>query len=116
MAPTERGGEGGGGGKGGEGSTPPPPPVPGPGQLSTKLPLLGQNHLHKLLVVDVTLSVFLSVDEDLHLLLAHLLPQAHQQVPQLHGRDPAVPLLVKVPQTLHKIINSVGDLLAGDCL
>merc|ERR1711973_307757 len=113
MAPTELGGEVVGGGRA---VVKDQLPLPRPGQLSTKLSLLGQNHLYKLLVVDVSLSVLLAVDEDLHLLLAHLLPQAHQQVPQLHSRDPAVALLVKVPQTLNKIINSVGDLLAGDGL
>merc|ERR1719228_2041522 len=62
--------------------------------------LLGQHHSHELLIVDVSLSILLPMDEDLDLLLRHLLPQSYEQVSQLDSRDPTVPLLVKVSETL----------------
>jgi hypothetical protein len=46
---------------------------------------LGQHHLDKLLVVDVTLGVLLAVYEPLDLLLSHLLAQGGQHVTQLGG-------------------------------
>ena len=46
------------------------------------------------------LRVFLAVDEELHLLLAHLLAQPSEEMPELHSRDQTVALLVKMLQSL----------------
>merc|ERR1719348_802149 len=77
---------------------------------------LCQHHLHKFLVVYVALSILLALYEELHLLLVHLLPQACQQVPQLNRRDATIALLVKVLQSLHKVVSSVSQLPPADSL
>jgi hypothetical protein len=77
---------------------------------------LCQNHANKFLVVDVTLSVLLSMYEGLDLFLCHLLPKAHKEVAQLSGRNTPVTLLVKMAETFDKIVHCVSALLARDCL
>ena len=82
------------------------------------------------------LRVFLPVDEELHLLLTHLLPEPSEEMSELHSRDQAVALLVKMLETLNrniksddhppipslpssylnKVINGVPDWFAGDVL
>ena len=77
---------------------------------------MSKDHLDKVLIVDVPLGILLPMHQLLHLLLTHLLPQPCQQVPQLHCRDQTIPLLVKMLETLHKVIHGVSDRLAGDIL
>ena len=77
---------------------------------------LSQNHLDKLLVVDVALGVLLAVYQLLHLLLAHLLPEPGQEVAQLHRGDQTVTLLVEMLEALNKVIHCVSDGFAGHVL
>merc|ERR1719402_196377 len=78
--------------------------------------LLGENHLDKVFIVDVSLGVLLSVDELLHLLLAHLLPQAGEEMTKFRCRDPPISVLIKMSKPLDKILHSVSDLFTGHCL
>merc|ERR1719402_464485 len=78
--------------------------------------LLGENHLDKVFIVDVSLGVLLSVDELLHLLLAHLLPQAGEEMTKFRCRDPPISVLIKMSKPLDKILDSVSDLFTGHCL
>ena len=45
------------------------------------------------------------MDEELHLLLAHLLPQPSEEMSELHSRDQTVAFLVKMLETLNRNIN-----------
>ena len=78
--------------------------------------LLSQDHLDKLLVVDVALGVLLAMDQLLNLFFTHLLSQSSQQMPELHSRDQTITLLVKMLETLNEVVNSVSDGFAGDIL
>ena len=46
------------------------------------------------------------MDEELHLLLTHLLPEPSEEMSELHSRDQAVALLVKMLETLNRNIKS----------
>ena len=52
----------------------------------------------------------------LYLFLAHLLSKTSQQMSQLHSRDETIALLVKMLETLNKVVHSVSDGFAGDVL
>ena len=61
---------------------------------------------HSLASGRTDLRVFLAVDEELHLLLTHLLPEPSEEMSELHSRDQAVALLVKMLETLNRNIKS----------
>ena len=52
----------------------------------------------------------------LGLLVAELLPERGEQVPQLRGGDEPVTVLVKVTETLDEVIASVSRPARADCL
>ena len=70
----------------------------------------------EVLVVDVALAVLVAHKELLGLLVAKLLPQGGQQVPELGGADEPIPIFVKVTQALDKVITGISGPPGTDCL
>ena len=70
----------------------------------------------EVLVVDVALAVLVAHKELLGLLVAKLLPQGGQQVPELGGADEPIPIFVKVTKTLNKVITGISGPPGTDCL
>ncbi len=70
----------------------------------------------KLLVVDVAVRVLVSRQQLLDLLVAELLSQRGEEVPQLGGRDEAVPVLVEVAEALDEVLGGVGGAAGADGL
>ena len=70
----------------------------------------------KLLVVDVSVRVLVSRQQLLDLLVAELLSQRGEEVPQLGGRDEAVPVLVEVAEALDEVLGGVGGAAGADGL
>lgn len=62
----------------------------------------------EVLVVDVALAVLVAHEELLRLLVAKLLPQGGQKVPELGGADEPIPIFVKVTKTLDKVITGIS--------
>ena len=74
------------------------------------------HHAHKLLIVDVALRVLLVLQQLFHLVVRELLTKRRQQVPQFGGGDEAAGVLVKVAQSLDKVVSSVHAARLGDGL
>ena len=73
-------------------------------------PLLGEDHLDELLVVDVALGVLLAVDEALDLLLVHLLAERGQHVTELRGGDVTRAILKAEIRRNEKMIEQFEEL------
>merc|ERR1719195_680407 len=57
---------------------------------------LGHHHLHELLVVDLPVTIHVSLTNHLvHFLVGELLAQVRHDVPQLCGADEAVPITIE---------------------
>merc|ERR1719198_207534 len=67
--------------------------------------LLGHHDLHELLVVDLTVTVNVSLaDHLINLLVRQLLAEVGHDVPQLGGRDEAVAVLVEDTEGLLELL------------
>ena len=67
-------------------------------------------------VVDVALAVLVAHQQLLGLLVAELLPERGEQVPQLRRGDEPVTVLVKVTETLDEVIAGVSRSARADGL
>ncbi|GET86347.1 calmodulin, putative [Leishmania tarentolae] len=73
--------------------------------------LLAHHHLHKLLVVDLTVAIHVGLADHLvHLLVCQLLAEVGHDVAQLRGGDEAVAVLVEHAERLLDLLLRVGVL------
>lgn len=78
--------------------------------------LTAHDHSNELFVVNVTLRIFLILEELLHLIIGQLLAQRCKQMSQLGGRNETARVLIEVAQPLDKVIGRIGGALLGDGL
>jgi len=71
-------------------------------------PLSVHDGADEVLVVDVTLVVLMACEELFRLLVAELLPEGREKVPQLGRRDEPVPVLVEVTKTLDEVLTCIS--------
>ena len=84
--------------------------------FSSTIHSLAHDHFDKFLIVDVSRRILLAVNKSLDVFFSHFLPKRAEHVPELCTGDETVPILVEMPESFNKIINSVLDLLAGNGL
>ena len=73
--------------------------------------LVGQDHFHKLLIVDVSRGVFLAMDQILYVFLVHFLAQTSQHMSQFSRSDETIAILVEMTETFNEVLRSVSDFL-----
>merc|ERR1719438_76990 len=83
---------------------------------SKSLYLVGQDHLDKLFVIDVSRRVFLTMNEIFNVFLGHSFSETGQEMSELGGGDEAVAVLVEVAEAFDEVLDGIGDLLGADGL